>query len=356
MRSKLFALALALVLVAGAALATAYVADIQGGTQFKQSSIGTTPALCGTFLGTTSYQVCLAAAVSSAAWNPIVVANDSVLVFNAGAISTGALDIVPHSSSSVGLRMTNSGSTFSGALTSNGSVLFAGGATASGSTAIDFSGSSAAFKTSTGAFSSAPPSFSVSLSAAPSSGTIVSPINFGTPSLGSSPTLGQDFPFGSFSVTNSNSVHMTARAHINVGGSATWSNAAYCWSLDVDATEAAAGNLCFYNAFTGINVYAPTHILDVGGTFAASGAATFGSSVQIGGGTTIATSYHGACSLNGASPSVCTATVASTSTCVATARGTTAAAGVGLATSISSTTLTITGPNGSTLFVTYVCL
>ena len=149
---------------------------------------------------------------------------------------------------------------------------------------------------------------------------------------------------------------MTARAHINVGGSATWSNAAYCWSLDVDATEAAAGNLCFYNAFTGINVYAPTHILDVGGTFAASGAATFGSSVQIGGGTTIATSYHGACSLNGASPSVCTATVASTSTCVATARGTTAAAGVGLATSISSTTLTITGPNGSTLFVTYVCL
>ena len=277
MRSKLFALAL--VLVAGAALATAYVADIQGGTQFKQSSIGTTPALCGTFLGTTSYQVCLAAAVSSAAWNPIVVANDSVLVFNAGAISTGALDIVPHSSSSVGLRMTNSGSTFSGALTSNGSVLFAGGATASGSTAFNLSGSSAAFSTPTGANT------------------------FG----GSSNVFSHDIQLSA--VTTYVYGNGTGHTTFFEGGTDSTS-IVYLRNFDTSGTN---------------EVEVSSAGVFLAGLTEIAAAAKFDTSVQVNGGTVITSSYHGTCTLIGASPSVCTATVASTSTCGATARGATAA-------------------------------
>jgi hypothetical protein len=92
-------------------------ADIAGGTQLKQSAAGSTPALCGVYLGSSTYQACLFAALGSLNYNPIVQANDSGIIFNSGGIGTGAFVLAPHSSSSIGLRMTNSGTTLSGAFT-----------------------------------------------------------------------------------------------------------------------------------------------------------------------------------------------------------------------------------------------
>lgn len=64
----------------------------------------------------------------------------------------------------------------------------------------------------------------------------------------------------------------------------------------------------------------------------------------------------GTCVLNAASPSVCTATVFSGARCAAGPTGTTAAAATHtVATSISSTTLTVTGANGLTDTVWYLC-
>jgi hypothetical protein len=67
------------------------------------------------------------------------------------------------------------------------------------------------------------------------------------------------------------------------------------------------------------------------------------------------TKTRGSCTLNGASPSTCTATVNASAICGCFATGTTAAAGIALAANVATTTLTCTGPNGSTAVVNYHC-
>lgn len=69
-----------------------------------------------------------------------------------------------------------------------------------------------------------------------------------------------------------------------------------------------------------------------------------------------ATTISGTCTLDGASPSVCTATVTAGTFCVCSPVGTSAAiAGNGCAVSLSSTTLTVTGPNAGNYAVNYHC-
>jgi hypothetical protein len=72
--------------------------------------------------------------------------------------------------------------------------------------------------------------------------------------------------------------------------------------------------------------------------------------------TTTSTKTKGTCTLNGASPAVCTATVVSGATCIAVPQGTTAAAATHtIAVSVTTTTLTVTGANGLTDVVNYIC-
>lgn len=70
------------------------------------------------------------------------------------------------------------------------------------------------------------------------------------------------------------------------------------------------------------------------------------------GGIDVATNVGGELTLNGASPSVITATVISGSKCVCSQEGTAANP---IKCAVSGTTLTITGPNGATDLVTYLC-
>jgi len=72
--------------------------------------------------------------------------------------------------------------------------------------------------------------------------------------------------------------------------------------------------------------------------------------------TSNSTTQAGSCTLASGSPSTCTATVKASSKCVCAPVGTTAAiAAAGCAVNLSSTTLTITGPNTVTTVMNYFC-
>lgn len=97
--------------------AFAQSADIQGGMQVKQPAYpSSTPGICALSIGSSaSGQACLFGALGSTNYNPLVQANDSGLIFNAGSSASGNFFLGPHSGSSVGLRMT-----YLGALTLTG--------------------------------------------------------------------------------------------------------------------------------------------------------------------------------------------------------------------------------------------
>ena len=412
MLKRLLALSL---LLAGGALAQ--TSDIQGGTQFKQPAYpSAVPAVCAVSTGVgSSGQGCLFGALPASTYNPLVQANDSALIFNAGASSTGSLVIAPHSAGNIGMRMTTSGTSFMAGVSVNSGIngvttasslniysndasaqgfnfynhLHAadfnplvqlgdmailgyagasgkafvigvpsatanglrfdssGNITTGGATGFDLSGSSGAEKTTTGAFSSGA-----------SSNTFTNSVGIGAASLSNMRLLVADPSLGDGDVQIGTAYPLVLRTNYPGLGFNEYYNGThevyvatnYAGQIQFDNS----GNMNFKTAPSGSA--AATATMTTRLSIANTGAVAVAGSLQVGGGTVSSNLYHGTCTLNAASPSVCTATVASTSTCVATARGTTAAAGVGLATSISSTTLTITGPNGSSLVVGYICL
>jgi hypothetical protein len=298
---------LAVLSIALAAGATVYVADIQGGEHhFKQQAVGTTPALCADQLGTTSYQMCIFAALSAAGYNPLVSANDSAIIFNGGSSGTGALFIGPHSSSSVGLRMTNTGTTFSG---------------------------STQFTNSVGIGTSPSAKFHV-LGGSLTTGSTLSSTSISDNPAGAN-TNGNDYTLGTFRGSAiGNGIAMNIRTR-NIATVTNWTQTQVGLSFDVDSSEGAGGQIWFGNitgAGTGAGLAIPSPLL-------------LGNSTN-----------KGSCTLNAASPSVCTATVIAGSTCVATNVG----AGVALAwspnVSLSGTTLSIHGANAAANVVNYHCL
>ena len=295
--------------------------------------------------------------------NPAVVAGDEAIVFSDGSSGTGSLFIGPANSSASGIRLTSAGSLlsygtssvidFSGSggtmKTTTGTFIIQNMVTEAvgDSAAFDLSNGSGAFKTTTGAFSSGA-----------SSNTFTNSVGIGAASLSNMRLLVADPSLGDGDVQIGTAYPLVLRTNYPGLGFNEYYNGThevyvatnYAGQIQFDNS----GNMNFKTAPSGSA--AATATMTTRLSIANTGAVAVAGSLQVGGGTVSSNLYHGTCTLNAASPSVCTATVASTSTCVATARGTTAAAGVGLATSISSTTLTITGPNGSSLVVGYICL
>lgn len=113
-------------------------------------------------------------------------------------------------------------------------------------------------------------------------------------------------------------------------------------------TTTGPNTLALYTSLqdAGVNNATVTGNSTIAGTLGVTG------TITATGGLTVPTTVGGTCTLDGASPSVCTATVLSGSTCVVSNTGT---ATNGVKGAVASTTLTVTGPNGATDVVAYLC-
>lgn len=143
------------------------------------------------------------------------------------------------------------------------------------------------------------------------------------------------------------------------GNTGSFTTLAASGATTLSSTLAVTGTSTLQGAVTtGGNVDAGTLNVagqtTIAGALITSAAVTAGTTLTVSGDSiTASTKTRGTCALNNASPSVCTATVNSGAICVC-ANNTTAANGVKCA--VSSTTLTITGPNTTTDTVSYVCM
>lgn len=148
------------------------------------------------------------------------------------------------------------------------------------------------------------------------------------------------------------SVRGAAECDVGINGSET--NQAICFNRSGGLTATTSGAAYMsYNSGSSvlsINTGADLHLNAGSGNSVVLNAGA-GGGVSVTGSKT-----KGNCTLNGASPSTCTATVISGAICGCFATGTTAAAGINLAANVATTTLTCTGPDGSTAVVNYHCL
>lgn len=84
----------------------------------------------------TNYDLFLLPRAGSGSYNPSVQAGDAVIGFSAGAVDTGALNIVPWSNSSIGIRVANTGTTINGNLSITGNLTINGTTTTVNSTTV----------------------------------------------------------------------------------------------------------------------------------------------------------------------------------------------------------------------------
>lgn len=244
--------------------------DIQGGTQFPTTSGA--PTVCHDVIGIgVSEQWCAFASMTSAQYNPLIVNLDSGIIFNRGGIGTGTFFLGPHSASSIGMRMTTTGTTFGGTMAFSGSVAFNGGATASGSTAFNLSGSTATFSTPTGAATFGGPTNSFTNGVI----TVVSGLtgNTNSPAL----KVGSSDAASRWIELVDNATASTLNPIVVAGDQVIASNDGSGTGTLVIAPNSGTASGIRISAF---------------GTVAVTGTTTHSGSITIGGGTAILTSYE----------------------------------------------------------------